>query len=410
MATDQEIRDAGFKYIPQQKWLLNPFEIPTSEEPVVDQGIVNTNAFVGSGGENNFNPAGNAFGYGTAVQPGDKSVITGSSPIFSADVVTDFGTTLKDPTDYRGHSGYYNSLNYTGGLPGDIQQKGPGRYFQYEFTRPDADGNLVNAVTGKPATGEFYKDYTLQPEKELPSWMKAGLAFLPGGTFAVNYLENKMNPGMTGMTAAEIDEAYGGGEGGATYGIGGLSDTQKQYYDALAGQDMLFSGQQGFKTLTGKNFTGKGYVEGQLDIYNDFLNDEFKDMTEEEINAAIAKQKQNKKGQWKWKKMKESKAIYDANQNQIKKATAENIIDPTGPSNAPGGTPGGSPDNWKGTTYDNSAGDFRTAGGQNVNQDWSDPTDFSQSSDAELWADGGRVGYFYGGRVNFKNGGLASIL
>ena len=75
-----------------------------------------------------------------------------------------------------------------------------------------------------------------------------------------------------------------------------------------------------------------------------------------------------------------------------------------------GGTPGGSPDNWKGTTYDNSAGDFKTAGGQNVNQDWSDPTDFSQSSDADLYADGGRAGYFYGGRVGLRYGGLASIL
>ena len=32
MATDQEIRDAGFKYIPQQKYLLNPFQIPTTDD------------------------------------------------------------------------------------------------------------------------------------------------------------------------------------------------------------------------------------------------------------------------------------------------------------------------------------------------------------------------------------------
>ena len=38
MATDQEIRDAGFKYIPQQKYLQNPFELPTAPEaPVVNQ-------------------------------------------------------------------------------------------------------------------------------------------------------------------------------------------------------------------------------------------------------------------------------------------------------------------------------------------------------------------------------------
>ena len=52
MATDQEIRDAGFKYIPQQKYLQNPFELPTAPEaPVVNQGIVNTNAFAGGGGD-----------------------------------------------------------------------------------------------------------------------------------------------------------------------------------------------------------------------------------------------------------------------------------------------------------------------------------------------------------------------
>lgn len=61
MATDQEIRDAGFKYIPQQQYLLDPFEIPTAPEaPVVNQGIVNTNAFTNMGG-----------GSGGALQVGD---------------------------------------------------------------------------------------------------------------------------------------------------------------------------------------------------------------------------------------------------------------------------------------------------------------------------------------------------
>ena len=32
MATDQEIRDAGLKYIPQQKYLLDPYILPTEEE------------------------------------------------------------------------------------------------------------------------------------------------------------------------------------------------------------------------------------------------------------------------------------------------------------------------------------------------------------------------------------------
>jgi len=50
MATDQEIRDAGFKYVPQQQYLLNPFELPENQEPVTNSGIVNTNAFTNMGG------------------------------------------------------------------------------------------------------------------------------------------------------------------------------------------------------------------------------------------------------------------------------------------------------------------------------------------------------------------------
>ena len=242
MATDREIREAGFKYIPPQEFLLNPFKIPTKpEEPVTNSGIVNTNAFAfaGSGGKDN-NIGGNLFGYGTAVQPGDKSVIT-SGP-------------------YAGQSGYYNSINYRGGLPGNVTQKGPGRYFDY---------GQVNEK-GEPV---FYKDYTLQPEKELPSWMKAGLAILPGGRFLTGAIENRMNPGKTGMTAAEIDKNYGTGEGGGRYGIAGLSDTQKQYYDALASQGFLYDGPGGMKTLDGKNFsritedTINDYFQGKIDKY-----------------------------------------------------------------------------------------------------------------------------------------------
>ena len=32
MATDAEIREAGYKYIPQQQYLQNPFVLPTSTE------------------------------------------------------------------------------------------------------------------------------------------------------------------------------------------------------------------------------------------------------------------------------------------------------------------------------------------------------------------------------------------
>ena len=48
MATDQEIRDRGFKYIPQQKYLQNPFELPVQgggqDASTPSFGIPNTNA------------------------------------------------------------------------------------------------------------------------------------------------------------------------------------------------------------------------------------------------------------------------------------------------------------------------------------------------------------------------------
>jgi hypothetical protein len=42
-----------------------------------------------------------------------------------------------------------------------------------------------------------------------------------------------------------------------------------------------------------------------------------------------------------------------------------------------------------------------------VDKDTGNPGNYDQDYDMK---DGGRAGYFFGGRVNFKNGGLASIL
>jgi hypothetical protein len=106
----------------------------------------------------------------------------------------------------------------------------------------------------------------------------AGLAFLPGGRFLGNYIENKMNP-LGPMTQEDIDKSQGG-----SYGIAGLSDTQKQYYDALASQGFLYDGPGGIKTLDGKNFSkvdedtindyfqGKIGRFGSIEEYEDYIS------------------------------------------------------------------------------------------------------------------------------------------
>ena len=95
-------------------------------------------------------------------------------------------------------------------------------------------------------------------------------------------------------------------------------------------------------------------------------------------------------------------------------ALAKKQINPTGPSNSKRGTPGGSADRFTlddGRTYDNSRGDFRNADGSNVSQDFNNTSASLDNYDASaLYAKGGRAGYFFGGRVGFKDGGLASIL
>ena len=82
MATDQEIRDRGIKFLPLQKYLQNPYEFPVEEETApVQGGITNTNSFTNSG-DNNFNSAGNNFQNNTNVlglrTPGSDFASSGS--------------------------------------------------------------------------------------------------------------------------------------------------------------------------------------------------------------------------------------------------------------------------------------------------------------------------------------------
>jgi|8_EtaG_2_1085327.scaffolds.fasta_scaffold20479_2 hypothetical protein len=87
MATDQEIRDAGWYGIPQQKYLQNPFEIPTAPEaPVADQGIVNTNAFNNNdGGTFYTGPTSSLIsGFQTAVDDRQKRLTELNRPLAEA--------------------------------------------------------------------------------------------------------------------------------------------------------------------------------------------------------------------------------------------------------------------------------------------------------------------------------------
>ena len=205
-----------FQYVPQEKYRLG-FTAPTTTPTTtpVSGGITNTNAFTNSGG-NSFNSAGNAFGYGSQIEP----------------------------VSY----GSYGEPGYMGGLPGNVQQYGVGRQFEDPSASP---------------IGETYSY-----KKELPGFARIGAGFIPGGNFLLNLAEKKMN--------SNRDQS-------GSYSVAGLSEAQKGAYNNLAGEGMLFDGPGGVKTLTGKNFTGKGYLEGQLDLYNEKGFDQFTEDEEGEV-------------------------------------------------------------------------------------------------------------------------------
>jgi|9_EtaG_2_1085328.scaffolds.fasta_scaffold00670_14 hypothetical protein len=176
MATDQEIRDAGFKYIPQQKYLQNPFEIPTAPAPVTNQGIVNTNAF--AGGNNND---------GFSVYNADPNTITNMNPNRYA---------LQDAR-------YDNELSYVGspitGYTTDTaamksMEMNPGYYGidtigdRFELDEKgqlvmDSEGNYIQKNQPSKAAELLSKGINLIPGMGL---LKTGTAFV--GDFANQFL------------------------------------------------------------------------------------------------------------------------------------------------------------------------------------------------------------------------------
>jgi len=253
MATDQEIRDAGFKYISQQKYLQNPFKLPVApvgapegNQPFtpIPGGITNTDAFNNSG--NNFNPTGNMFGEGTAVNP-----VYGGNPITG------------------GFDGGYGVDPVTGDLPG-------GGNIVDEF---GTEGEVYSKGAFDSLKGEDKKNFLSKMRtsfnkktENLPDWAKKGLTAA----------------GMiTSPAVTLLGKIFGGGSGGegGSYGIAGLTDQQKGLYNSLASQGMLYNDQGIMKTFDGKNFsqvdekTYDNYFDnkidrfGSLEAYENYINE-----------------------------------------------------------------------------------------------------------------------------------------
>ena len=282
MATDQEIRDAGILYMPQQKYLQNPYNLPIAPVPPTTPpgggGITNTNAFTNNGG--NFNPAGNAFGYGEPVsevnvrtfnpQSNDPTGAVADAQQKYNETKTNkyFGVFGDSPMGQRQQK-YKNNLNNI--IQDNRQNYGAQGQYNSPYDDSIDQGSTKNFTDDEETKKGFFSNLRTRAKNlgsNLPDWARTA-----GKTAAASLFVPQALPVM-GLQALlkKFGGGSGSGPGNGTYGIAGLSDDKKAAYNALSRikGGGLFNGQNGFKTLTGKNFQAKNYVPNQLEKYNDF--------------------------------------------------------------------------------------------------------------------------------------------
>tara|TARA_R110000823_G_C15833637_1_gene490487 strand:- start:4 stop:1038 length:1035 start_codon:yes stop_codon:yes gene_type:complete len=344
MATDQEIRDKGFKYIPQQQYLQNPFELPTTpeEEPVINQGIVNTNAFTGG--------RGNDF---SVYNPDPNSIVNRNyDPRYNYDAnyETTFGTNLGDPETLT-------------------------------------------------ATGARYADPTT-----MQNIMKVAGGFIPGAGIA-NFIGNYLPVNKRSIMQNQL-----GGKGMMVNNIGQIVSGGGDYNTAanvMAGYNPYHMTAKTFDDrieMATKKMTPGEYKDKRIAALKE-AKQNFLDAEDESdlIYADQVKKKKLKKdntiiGRY-FKKRNEQKEI-DL-QKEIAAANlkaAQDAANITGQIAAQRGADEGVSGDGRGSRRGDADISESSRGG------------FATDDTAGFFAKGGRAGYFFGGRVNFKHGGLASIL
>jgi len=407
---DQDIYNSGIKFRPQQKYLLNEYTPPVQgggqDASTPSFGIPNTNAFTNSG-DNNFSSTGNAFGYGSPVSEVNVRTFNPQSndptgKIANAQTMYNKANNAGPMVEtFTGMRPSENVMDYYGGQIMDNRQN-----YQANYNSPyddTVDLGYMGRDTSTSLDGTVKKDaqgnYIERRQNKLGKFIDFTTGLLPGvGAVkrGAKFLQDKFpNPN---------------GPGGGSYGIAGLSDAQKGAYNALAGGNMLFDGQSGMKTLTGKNFTGKGYMEGQMDLAKGFG---FDTMTEEEIEDAInaeaarhGKKHNGNKG-FKYKQMLESSKMYQTSKAQQEKInernTAEAAAAAAGGNRSAQAKQRARDDNTVAQAYAGNDGYSDGSSGQQSDGSYNDPFDPGGGEKDGGFIDGSN-------RRPFANGGLASIL
>jgi len=371
MATDQEIRDAGFKYVPKQKYLQDSFKLSTPPpDTTPDGGITNTNAF---------NNSGNEFS------------------VYNPDPNTISNRNYRPNYDYRQFSEYGSDPSTA-----DIKQM-------------DMNQNYYN--------------------KPPPSKMGGLLGMFPGVGIA-KFLTNQIGPYIPPNRRAIMENELGG-QGVMVNDIGQIVQGQGSY-DDISGRNVM-AGYNPYK-MTKKTFDDRiaeatlkmdddgPYKQKRLDALEaakanflktqnksdkivDFEEEEKKKLREKTILGKFMTKRKQKQADKIAQDAQDAKDATAANalrfkqeQDRLAGLVGTRVTDRnTGTSSIVQTESGG---NDRGTSrpsdHSQSVGLGSNAG--NVRSANRAGTGSAQSYNQNL-ADGGRAGYFFGGRVNYKAGG-----
>ena len=330
MATDAEIRAAGFYAVPEQRFLRDPFQLPTKE--VVEKetesfGIPNTNAFTnsrgGGGGVQGLDPYNRPQG-----KPLDPNSFLGKT--FTG--LKNFGGTVVDKFS---------------GLPGVEQGKG--------FISNIMDNTMIGRFAAmrnplNPNASNYNK--ALQGQIDYLSGMSGDGKMMIG-----------RDPG-TGLGKYGPDSALSGQNVVSAFGTNDYGKQLQNYKDKY-GKTMTT------EKLDQLNKEIAGLEEEDDKNYQDRIDSFVKNYKRPGVQELFEK-------------------VYDGNNIHGDENTTP-----------PGGGGGGGGD---GTYGLDSAGQKSYDTGQGFGSSSVDGGPVSNKTGR------GRTGYFFGGRVNFKNGGLASIL
>jgi len=403
---DQDIYNSGSKFVPQERYRLGytpPVQGGGQDASTPSFGIPNTNAFTNSGG-GNFNSAGNAFGYGSPVQEVNVRTFNPQSNDPTGSVANAQGIYNQSAQALEsGYSPSYTDGSMAGKSLSDIQSMANNQIMDNR-EQYGAQGQYNSPYDDTVDLGFRGRDTSTSLEGRIG---KDGIRRRSGLAKAIDFVTDYF-PGIGAVKRGA--KFIGGllpdnpnGPGGGSYGVAGLSNAQKEQYNALANKGMLFDGPSGMKTSTGKNFTGKGYMEGQIDLAKGFG---FDTMTDQEIEDDLEESKNNKNKQFEYRQKIEAWENLQTNKIQQEKQKAEDAK-----NRAETAAIQTRVDRQYEANKARDGRDFSVRGDDTPGN----PTGKSNQASSERGyamhgADGGRAGYFFGGRVNFKNGGLASIL